>query len=317
MRDSAGGICKNVHMVMQRPSADDLLVLLAVSRSGQFTRAAETLGLNHVTVSRRIAALERAVGGKLLVRAGGGWEATPLGERALAAAERVDGLMRELEGREAAEPAVKDVVRLSATDGFSIYIAAPAAARVHRSHPGVSIEIVSATRRAAQHRTDMDIEVVVGEPKVVRAEAIPLGTYELGLFASTEYLDRHGAPATIKDLADHRLIYFVSSMLQVDDLDVGRRHLPEMKDSITATNPIAHIEATRAGGGIGLIATFLADRYDDLVRVLPDRVAIDMDYWLVTRADILRRPAVAAVVRELQRTAAALPGLTPPDPVRT
>ena len=46
---------------------DDLLVLLAVSRSAKFTTAAQALGLNHTTVSRRIAALEKALGGRVLV----------------------------------------------------------------------------------------------------------------------------------------------------------------------------------------------------------------------------------------------------------
>ena len=60
---------------------DDLLVLLAVSRSAKFTTAAQSLGLNHTTVSRRIAALEKALGGRVLSRASGGWELTDLGRR--------------------------------------------------------------------------------------------------------------------------------------------------------------------------------------------------------------------------------------------
>jgi DNA-binding transcriptional LysR family regulator len=39
----------------RRPSADDLLVLLAVGRSGRYNTAAEELSLNHTTISRRIA----------------------------------------------------------------------------------------------------------------------------------------------------------------------------------------------------------------------------------------------------------------------
>lgn len=53
---------------------DDLLVLLAVSRTAKFTAAAQALGLNHTTVSRRIASLEKALGGRVLARAPGGWE---------------------------------------------------------------------------------------------------------------------------------------------------------------------------------------------------------------------------------------------------
>ena len=70
----------------RRPSADDLLILLAVGRTGKYTTAADELGLNHTTISRRIAALELAVGGRVLARVSGGWELTELGREALAAA---------------------------------------------------------------------------------------------------------------------------------------------------------------------------------------------------------------------------------------
>ncbi|WP_425839304.1 LysR family transcriptional regulator [Streptomyces fractus] len=289
-------------MQTSRPSADDLLVLLEVARSGRFSRAAETLRVNQVTVSRRITALERAVGGRLLVRAAAGWELTELGQRAVAAAEQVDGVLQKLESGSEVGAEIEDVVRLSATDGFSTFIAAPAAARLHQAHPGISVEIVSATRRAAQNRSGVDIEIVVGEPRVVRAKALRLGGYILGLYATRDYLGRHGSPSGLDDLARHRLIYFISSMLQVDDLDVGRRYLPEMRDAVTSTNVFAHIEATRAGGGIGLLPTFMVARYSDLVRLLPDEVELEMDYWLVTREDTLRRPAVAAMVDQLMHT---------------
>ena len=62
-------------------SADDLLVLLAVGRSGRYTTAAEELGLNHTTIARRIAALEQSIGGRVLARVAGGWELTELGAR--------------------------------------------------------------------------------------------------------------------------------------------------------------------------------------------------------------------------------------------
>ena len=81
MTTSAGTYCKNADMVIEPAgmSADDLLVLLAVGRSGRYVTAADELGLNHTTISRRIANLERAIGGRLLARVAGGWELTELG----------------------------------------------------------------------------------------------------------------------------------------------------------------------------------------------------------------------------------------------
>ena len=191
-------------------------------------------------------------------------------------------------------------MRISATDGFSAYIAAPAAAQVQREHPNVAVEIVAATRRATQQRSGLDVEVVVGEPKVHRAKAIRLGDYCLGLYGARDYLAEHGTPTSIADLARYPLVYFIDSMLQVDDLDMATSFAPAMRESVTSTNVFVHVEATRAAAGIGLLPCFMADRHDDLVRVLPDEVAIRLTYWLVTRAETLRRPEVAAVVDAIQ-----------------
>lgn len=297
MTRSAARLCKNADVSdrpARPPSADDLLVLLAVGRSGRYTTAAEELGINHTTISRRIAALEQAIGGRVLTRAGGSWELTDLGREALAAAETVESAvhsisatgMRQLEG----------VVRVSATDGFSAYIAAPAAAQVQRRHPRVAVEIVATTRRASLQRSSLDIEIVVGAPQVRRAEAIRLGDYCLGLYASRDYLSEHGTPESVDALSAHPLVYFIDSMLQVDDLDIATASVPAMRESVTSTNVFVHVEATRAAAGLGLLPCFMADRHDDLVRVLRDAVSVRLSYWLVARAETLRRPVVAAVV---------------------
>ncbi|MFF0494056.1 LysR family transcriptional regulator [Nocardia sp. NPDC004068] len=286
----------------RRPSADDLLVLLAVGRSGRFVSAADELGLNHTTVSRRIAALEHALGGRVLTRVTGGWELTELGREALAAAESVESAVRSLAADADGARTLEGMVRVSATDGFSAYIAAPSAARVQRRHPRLAVEIVAATRRASVQRSGVDLEVVVGEPKVLRARAIRLGDYCLGLYGSRDYLGEHGMPGTIEELGRYPLVYFIESLLQVDDLDLASNFAPMMRQSVSSTNVFVHVEATRAAAGLGLLPCFMADRHADLVRVLPERVAVRLTYWLVARAETLRRPEVAAVVEAIRET---------------
>ncbi|MBG6237764.1 DNA-binding transcriptional LysR family regulator [Mycetocola sp. CAN_C7] len=284
----------------RQPNPDDLLVLLAVARSGRFTTAAETLGVNHTTISRRIAALERDLGGRVLSRTVGGWELSDLGSRAVDAAERVEAAVSGLAGSPGEPQSLSGVVRLSATDGFSAYIAAPAVAELQREHPNLTVEIVTVTRPALQHRSGLDIEVVVGEPHAHRAEAIELGSYILGMYASKTYLHDHGTPTRVVELAEHPLVYFIDSMLQVDALDAPRRLVPTMKDAFTATNVFVHVEATRAGAGIGFLPCFMADRHADLVRLLPDEIKERLPYWMVVRPDSLRQPSVAAVANALR-----------------
>ncbi len=283
----------------------DLLLLLAVARSGRYTSAAATLGVNHTTVARRIAALETALGGRVLARAAGGWELTELGRRAARAAEGVESAVGILEAPDEAA-SLSGVVRVSATDGFSAFVAAPAVAELQRSHPMLQVELVTVTRRALQQRSGLDIEVVVGQPQVHRAEAIRLAEYVLGMYASRDYLNEHGTPSDLDELARHPLVYFIDSMLLVDDLDAPRRLVPTMRDSLTSTNVFVHVEATRAGAGIGLLPCFVADRHPDLVRVLPDTIAERLPYWMVLRPESLDRPAVAAVVQAIHRRVAQM-----------
>jgi len=287
-------------------SADDLLVLLAVSRTGRFTTAGQRLGLNHTTVARRIAALEAQLGGRVLMRAGAGWELTPLGSRALAAAEDVEAALGGLDERD--EARVEGLIRLSATDGFSGFVAAPAMTALRARHPGVVLEIVTGTRQASQQRAGADLEVVVGRPQVRRARALHLADYALGLYASREFLRRNPAPADPDELAGRPLVYFIESMLHVDSLDEARRAVPGMVDAVASTNVYVHVDATRAGAGFGLLPVFLADRHDDLVRLLPERIDERLPYWLVARAEALRQPAVAAFLEALQERLAEVRG---------
>ena len=278
-------------------SADDLLVLLAVGRSGRFTTAGAQLGLNHTTVARRIAALEAQLGGRVLSRAGAGWELTPLGSRALVAAEGVERALGGLDGADATR--VGGLIRLSATDGFSGFVAAPAIAALRRSHPEVRLEIITGTRQASYQRAGADLEVVVGRPQVRRARAIHLADYALGLYASRDWLRMHPTPQDPDELVGQPLVYFIESMLHVDSLDDARRAVPGMLDAVASTNVYVHVDATRGGAGYGLLPAFLADQHEDLVRILPEQIDERLPYWLIARPEALNQPAIAAFLEAL------------------
>lgn len=293
--------------------ADDLLMLLAVARTGRYTAAAQVRGVDHTTVARRIAALEDALGGRVVAQSGRGWELTALGRHASETAGRIEAAMSHLAAGGAEPDPVSGVVRMSATDGFSAYIAAPAISALRERHPDLAVEIVAAQRRAALHRPGLDLEVVVGEPQTSRGSTVELGSYTLGMYASRSYIAEHGSPRDLDDLQRHRLVYFVDAMLQVEALDLPRRIVPHMRDGVTSTNVLVQVEATRAGAGIGMLPCFAADRHDDLVRLLPGSVAERLPYWMIVRADSMRIPAVAALAEALReqtaRSAAMLDGV--------
>ena len=277
----------------REPQLDALMTFLAAARLGRYTAAAEVLGVNHSTVSRRIASLEEAMGGRVLVRTPAGWETTALGRRALAVAERIEASVRQLADDGGGVMAVQGVVRIAAPEAFTSAFLVPAMAALQAQHPALAVEIITATQRARQNRSGVDLEIVVGRPQVHRAFATPISAYALVLYATPAYLERAGTPASVADLARHPLIYYFESALQVVELDRAVQPLPASPASIRSTSVFAHVEAAAASAGIGLLPDFLGDADARLVRVLDGVYSHPLAYWAVTRDEGPRNPLVA------------------------
>jgi DNA-binding transcriptional LysR family regulator len=281
----------------------DLLALLAVVRGRTFTAAASTLGVNHTTVARRIRSLEQALGERLLVAAPGGWDLTATGRDALTAAEAVraalDGLPSD--GGGPSRGPLRGLVRVNSTEVFGVKVVAPALTEVRRAHPGISFELASITRPTPAYGAAADLDVGVTRPTSPRLQVRRLVDYELALFAAPSYLDAHGTPSSLTELAQHSPIYYVESMLQVTDLDLIDRLFPRRAEVLGATSVLAQLEMTRLGAGIGLLPVFLAVDAPELVRVLPHSTGAVLTFWLSSRTENSRRPEVAAVAEAIER----------------
>lgn len=274
---------------------EGLITFLSVARLGRYTAAAKSLGINHSTVSRRIADLEKALGGKVLARGPHGWELTELGGRAMQAAEQAERSLQELSSltRGSDDLRLSGIVRIAAPDAFTFYLAIPALAELQIREPGLGIEVITATQQVRQRRSGVDIEVVVGEPTVNKAVTHKVLSYRLCLYATKEYLKRMGTPTTIADLADHRINYYIETALQVDELDLGARRIPAYREGISSTSVFAHVASTLAGAGIGLLPDYVATD-PRLIRILPDEYLHEVSYWAVIREENIRNASVRA-----------------------
>ena len=119
----------------------ELETFRAVMRQGTATKAAINLGLSQATVSERIAALERELGGALFRRTGRRLEATAAGTALLPFAERL--LSLEEEARSQARQALGRGARLAlaATPTTSTYLLPPLLRQVHDEHPDAEIAV--------------------------------------------------------------------------------------------------------------------------------------------------------------------------------
>lgn len=276
-----------------------LMTFLTVARLGRFTAAADSLGINHATVSRRINGLEKITGHRLLLRTQSGWEITTEGRQVFEIAEEIEQSLAKLVSDDAAT-AVSGTVRIGAPEAFTGHIAVPALANIQQDHPGLDIELFTSTQRARQNRSGLDLEIVVGKPEVPRAWERPLLEYQLKLYATPDYLSHHGNPTTLQDLQHHRINYYVEAILLVHELDAALTKLPRMRAGISSTNVYAHLTATLESAGIGLLPDFVADAHPGLVTVLGEHFAHRATFWAVVRHESLRNPAVATVYQALK-----------------
>ncbi|WP_330302472.1 MULTISPECIES: LysR family transcriptional regulator [unclassified Streptomyces] len=288
----------------RRVRADDLRYLLALSRTGRLVTAADALGVDHTTVSRRIAALEKSIGLRLIERGQEGWTLTDIGRAVSADAraieEAVDRVADTVAGRDS--PSLHGTVRVSAPDGFGTAFATPALVRVRRQHPRLQLELITATRQLALHPSGFDLALVIGVPSSSRLVTEHLTDYTLGLYASEDYLAQYGRPETVAELREHPLIFYIESMLQVGDLGI-ERHLPGLTPAFSSTNVFAQLEATRQGAGIGVLPAFLTQR-TRLRRLLSDEIDIRLPITLAVRREAVTHAAVRALWAALRQEVA-------------
>jgi DNA-binding transcriptional LysR family regulator len=284
-------------------SADDLRYLLAVARAGRMVTAAAMLGVEHTTVRRRIDRLETALGVRLLDRSADGWSLTAIGREVVDRAGGVEDLVQSVIAAASGPPGegdrIRGTVRVLAPDAFGALFVAPALARLQQRHPGLEIELVTATRPLTVRGSGFDIAVTIGQVRNPRLTSELLTSYSLGLYAAPSYLDSHPPIASLDDLSAHRIVFYVDALLTVPELDL-RELLGTVDGEFGATSPFAQLEATRAGAGVGLLHSFMADRDPGLVRVLRSEVDLRLQLSLSTRRDSPALEAVA-LVREALR----------------
>jgi DNA-binding transcriptional LysR family regulator len=264
---------------------DNVRVFLAVARGGQFVAAARRLRLDHATISRRIAALEAGLGAKLFERRTTGARLTSAGEKFLATAEQMESAFLHAQ----AEIGDKDVeltgiVRIGAPDGFSTYYLAAALGDFVERHPGILIQLVPIPQVVPLARREVDIVVVLDKPEAGRFVARKLTDYSLGIYGSAAYLKAHRPPRAVADLAAHRLIGYVEEHAFATALDYISELYDGAASSFECASAVTQVEALRAGLGLGVVHDFIARRFKDLKRVLPERRAT-RGYWIVTHED--------------------------------
>lgn len=296
---------------MPDPEWSDFRVILALGRAGSVAGAARLLGVDGSTISRRLAAAEKALGAVLILRGGREFAFTSAGREALAAAEAMETAATAAAASvRAAREEVQGIVRI-ACPPYAIWFLAGFQEKVAAAHPGLGVELLSgrAPVDLAKGEADISIRSVrPGDLDLVVAQRVRLGS---ALYAASAYLAAHGRPAAPGDIRGHRLVRYAEPFL----------HLPAfawLEAYADPTVPAVRVDSTdlarsliASGGGIGVLYCVVGDATPGLERVLPepiDSIEIGIVYHASMRGSARIRAVLDMLIAEHVARKAELSG---------
>jgi LysR family transcriptional regulator, transcriptional activator for dmlA len=187
--------------------AADLTFFSVLARQPSLAAAARELGVTPPAVSRRLAALERRLGVRLLNRTTRRVSLTAEGERYLEDGERIlrdiDTLERSLTG---SRETPSGLLRINATFGFGRRHLSPALSEFARRYPQVEVVLQLTDRPLDLDTHGMDIGIRFGLSPDARVLARRIAGNRRLLCAAPAYLERAGTPATPRELTRHACI---------------------------------------------------------------------------------------------------------------
>ena len=281
---------------------DDLRYFLELARHKRLTHAGHKLSVDHTTVARRVEHLEQTLGCRLFEPGAEGYALTETGQRLFAHAESIESSIALLRDEATGQSVrVSGVVRIGAPEGFGTMFLVPRLGALLDEHPDLEVELLTLPRFPSLAAREADINVTLDPPSAGRYIATRLTDFGYGLYASRDYLARHGPIAHMSELAAHRFAGYIDELLLSPQLNYLDEIEPRPRGAVAASGMLAQSEAVRGGLCVGVLAHYLA-RDPALVRLFPQEAAWTRTFWLATHADWYRLRRIRTVWDYLRRS---------------
>ena len=288
---------------------DGLQVFLAVARSGRVSAAARRLSVEHTTVARRIAALEKTLGVSLFYRTSRGYLLTPEGQNVVSTAEAMEraALVVEARARETSGPPAGRV-RVAMPPEYGSHWLAPKLAAFRALYPQIELQILVGTRQRDLSRGEAELAIQPPRPTQTGMVAVRLARAAVGLYASKGLIGgRRLRIRTLADVRDFPLFTYTAPFQVLQNAKWFQPILGSGSIALQSNSTHALLAAARAGAGIAVLPRFVAREHDELLPVSDDVASHDI--LLITHPEVRRDPKVRATADFLKQVATEPPGL--------
>ncbi|MGX9866797.1 LysR family transcriptional regulator [Pseudomonas moraviensis] len=261
--------------VLSNPHSDEIAAFLAVAAQGSFVAAGRLLQRHPTIVSKRLAAMEKRLGVRLVERSTRHVRITEPGlqlEQRLRAAVELMNEAQQQAVQGASE--VRGTLRLALPAAMGRLWLGPMLPEFLKAHPHVSVVADYSEGLVDIIEQGFDAAIRIGELDDNRLIAKKLSDHRRILCASPAYIEAHGMPQTPQDLLQHNCLPFSG----LASFPLWRLHRGDELQTITPRGNLTASDsesllAARADAGILGAGDWLMSRdlaAGRLIRVLPD-----------------------------------------------
>ncbi|MBA4711927.1 MULTISPECIES: LysR family transcriptional regulator [Citrobacter] len=221
---------------------------------GSLSAAARALGLSRPMVSRYLDEMEKWAGARLIHRSSRRLTITPAGEEALAKTRSLAQLSLDI-GAASAAQTPSGTLRVACAHFTALHILAPVLPAFLARYPELRIEVEINNQPVSLVGERIDVAIRITENPEPGTIARRLGDCESVLCASVDYLNQHGIPKNVDDLAQHNCLYysgFAGKSWHFLDAQ-GQAVTVAIKGNLSAGISSLLCESALAGMGIALV----------------------------------------------------------------
>lgn len=275
---------------------NDFQYFLAVARQGSTLAAARVINKSQSTVHRRLEEMEAQLGRPLVKRHPTGYQLTPFGLSMLPFAEEVEQAVLRFEQHHASvERDEVGIVRLTCPEPImALMIKSGLIDRFHARYPNLRVEFVMSDRYLDLAKGDADVALRSGDTEDDALVGRKIADSIWAVYASQAFIDRHGKPGSIAEIAKFPLAGLDESMS-------GHRlsrWLSEIAPhgTITSRNNsmLGLMQAIRSGLGLGALPVALGGKDPELVHILGPIPELTRAWRILAHPQVRKTPRVAA-----------------------
>ncbi len=266
---------------------DNLQILLAISREGSLTRAAQFLKLDQSTAGRRLSQLEAELGVVLFVRSKAGFAPTQAGEAAILRAKEVESSVNAM-----ADEVVSKVhsavgtVRLVGNAWTLARLIQTTGSAFLEQNPRMDLR-VNTLLRNSHVRGEATVSLWFEKNPQMGEFTIDLGKVPYAVYKSIdEKPDAKGWVMFYDEDACRPVIDSLAQKLQGSDEPLR----------LTSTDAMVLKQAIASGVGRGLLPMCLAAEDARLVRVSSGAPELERTLWMHTHPDTLETKRIQATI---------------------